>query len=97
MRLKLERVSAKYGAQMGRNNKLPENHNEIIKLRLEKMNMIDGDYDNGGVYWGGGTVFGKMYVAYNGENDVQVFVRGRNRQEAKEAVIIHLPNAKFYR
>jgi hypothetical protein len=86
----------KYGAQMGRRNRLPLNHNETIKLRLEKMNMIDGDYDNGGVYWGGGTDK-KMYAAYLWDRDIQVFVRGKNRHEAKAAVITYLPNAKFYR
>jgi len=96
MRFKLERVSAEYGAQMGRKNILPENRTKIVKLYLEKMDMVDEDYDNGGCYWGGGTE-DKMYVAYDFAENITLFIRGRNRREAKEEVINHLPNAKFFR
>jgi len=98
-KLKLENVSSRYGAPMGRPNVLPANINERVKLHLEKMDMVDGDYDKGGAYWGGGSVE-KMYVAWRGittDFAVRVYVRGITRDDAKSNVLSELPNAVFYR
>jgi hypothetical protein len=101
MKLQLEYITAKYGAQMGRMNRLPANTNANIKLHLERMSMVDGDYDSFGVYWG--KVEGKdMYVAWRDLNHtvnqaVRVYVKTATRQEAKEEILAILPNAKFYR
>ena len=101
MRLKLEYIPAKYGAQMGRPNHLPVNQNERIKLHLEKIPMVDGDYDSGSVYWG--KVDGlDMYVAWRDLNPtvnqaVRVYVKTASRRAAKAEVRELLPFAAFYR
>jgi hypothetical protein len=94
MNLKLSNVSCKYGAPMGRPNVLPEDRNAKVKLRLVRLRWVDGDYDQGGVYWGnpGGS---SIYWATDGATDV--FVRAKSRVEAKVQVLHHLPNARFYR
>ena len=96
--LKLPNVFSKYGAPMGRRNSLPDDTDLPIKLRMIRLKWVDGDYDEGGAYWG-----------YNGCNSVywangdgpdenhDVFVRAMNRRDAKAAVREILPNARFYR
>lgn len=62
-----------YGAQMGRKNVV----GEPGRLYLQRLNFIDGDYDAGGAYWGGGSI----YCAFN--DNTMFFVRAKNRKEAK--------------
>ena len=93
MELILERVNAKEGAPMGRQNKLPPDPSAPIKLRLHRLTMVDGDYDEGGAYWGGGG--DPIRVAY--DETVLIFVRAKTRYAAKAEVLKLLPNARFYR
>ena len=81
---------------MGRANILPENINAPIKLRLERLNMVDGDYDQGGAYWGHSYGGSEMFCAWN-DSGVRVFIRDWNREAAKQGVLKCLPKAKFYR
>ena len=93
---KLEKLDCSRGSPFGRPNILPthpNDPNDPIKLQLRKMKMVDGDYDSGSAYWGGGNPC--MYVAYN-EAGVQIFIRGHDREDAKENVRDILPQAKFY-
>ena len=83
-------VSSKYGAPMGRRSDCkPE---ELCgKVHLRYMPMVDGDYDQGGAYWGG--VRGSyMFCAWN-EQGTEVYFRAPNRAAAKAL----LPNCTFYR
>jgi hypothetical protein len=101
MKLKLEKMSCKYGAPMGRQNRLPCCTTHSIKLHIERMNLTNGNcYDNGFAYWGSGDR--PMYVAWrdrdhNSVQAVRVYVRGLNREDAKNEVRKVLPNAKFFR
>lgn len=93
MKLKLEKVDCRYGAPMGRPNILPAT-NAKIKLHLEKMPMVDGDYDSGYCYWG--KVKGlDMYVAW--VEQVRIYVKTASREDAKAKVRELLPAATFYR
>lgn len=94
------------GAQMGRPNRLPMDRAQPLKLRLVLLPFVDGCYDRWGAYWGSpanvwvytnrACVDG-AYLA-NGEGQlVEMFVRGNNRADAKQAVRNELPNASFYR
>ena len=96
--IKLPNASSPRGAAMGRPNILPTNRGVNIKLRMERLRWVDGDYDSGGAYWGGGRGF--IYCA-QGERDgedlaVEVFTRAGTRAEAKANVREILPNARFY-
>ena len=82
------------GAQMGRRNTLPANPAALLKLRLVRLRLVNGDYDAGGAYWGftAGTA---IYWAYGESADI--FVRAADRQDAKERVLQKIPAARFYR
>lgn len=92
MKHKLSNVSCRYGSPMGRRNTVPEG-TEPVKVHLEKMALVDGDYDQGGAYWGGGG--DPMWVAW--ANDFEVFVRASNRHAAKRSVAQEYKNVRFYR
>ena len=87
------------GAAMGRRDLIPPDPDTVRKLHLVKLRWVDGDYDEGGAYWGnsGGTA---IYWAF-GQSDTEkaeCFVRAIGRQAAKSTVRdLHFPNASFYR
>ena len=85
------------GSMMGRSNVLPKDKNESVKLRMQRLDWFDGDYDKGGAYWGRNGV-NHVYFATGQASDVtvEIFVRAQNRVGAKEFVLDILPNARFY-
>jgi len=104
MKPKLTCASSPRGADMGRPNRLPSDINAPIKLHLQQLQLIDGDYDTDGTPTGGGAYWGytrgnPMYCAFsnNLDNAWQVFVRGTSREQAKAKVRMVLPCATFYR
>jgi len=93
MKPKLTNVSGKYGAPMGRSNRLTK---LPVKLYLERLVFQDCCYDKGGAYWGGPDT---LYRAC-GEDDneqVECFVRALSRKEAKVEVLRFMPQATFFR
>lgn len=91
-------VSSTFGAPMGRHSILPDDRNAPVTLSLERMTLVDGDYDNGGAYWGSGVLF----VAH--AENVEIVVRIEDRDTglmsayqilAMDAVRKYLPNAEF--
>lgn len=90
----LSNASSSRGAQMGRPSNYPHNPNSPVRLSLERLRLVDGDYDTGGAYWGGGGE--PMYRAV-GEGGVELFVRAKSRQQAKAAINARIPGARFYR
>jgi hypothetical protein len=102
---------SKYGADMGRSNKLPTDCAAPVKLHLQQLKLVDGDYDQGGAYWGftrgtaiycaftepvqGFTRGTAIYRAFT--EAVQVFCRATDRQDAKAKVRDLLPNVSFFR
>lgn len=95
-RLKPTEVDCKYGAPMGRRNVLPEDTNEPVRLRMVRLRFIDYAYDEGGAYWGIGN---PIYFAKGEASDVivEIYVRAKDREDAKAQVTTLLPNATFYR
>jgi hypothetical protein len=79
-------VSCKYGAPMGRS----EIHNDFSgKARCFKVKLIDVCYDDGGAYWGSGTIYcatnaptNQPVFSNNGTGFV-MFTRQPNRKLAK--------------
>lgn len=92
--LTLPNVSSRYGAPMGRPDNLPDNPHAPVSLHLERLRMVDGDYDEGGAYWGGPGPAGAMYCAWN-EQGVRVYLRAINLELAKRMVARVLTNASF--
>lgn len=83
---------------MGRPNRLPDDTDETVKLQMVQLRWVDGDYDEGGAYWGGGSG-DHVYYAKGDASDVvvEVYVRAKSRKQAKAEVRELLPNARFYR
>lgn len=85
-------VSSKYGAPMGRRS---DTH-LFGKCHLQCVPMVDGDYDQGGAYWGGGRGVQPLWCAWNDDEEI-VYFRALNRQQAKDYLINEFIDVTFYR
>ena len=96
MKLTLSNGSSPRGAQMGRPN-IVLDKGAPYKLQMERLQWVDGDYDQWGAYWGNSGDY--IYCAHldNPNMPVQVFVRAHTRTEAKSKVRAILPHSRFYR
>jgi hypothetical protein len=99
MKLKLPNVSSPRGAPMGRQRVLPFQYMGTdplpIKMHLIRLKWVDGDYDQGGAYWGRGS--GNDYVYWaSGADDATLFVRATGRAMAKKSVRETFPRATFF-
>lgn len=86
----LSEVSSKFGAPHGRSNVLD---NPMSTVTLFRMRMVDGDYDTGGAYWGGGKDVDPMYAAIGAE--FEYFVRAKSLADAKDQIQTMYPNLKI--
>lgn len=94
------------GSLMGRRNELPDDTGAPIKLRIQKLKLVDGDcYDKGGAYWGSGNGQTFIYCAWKYtpsvvsimvNYDALLFTRASCRAQAKQQVRKLLPKATFY-
>jgi hypothetical protein len=86
------------GSAMGRRSVVPD-RTASPKLYLERLKWVDGDYDQGGAYWGRGG--GDIYRAEGEANGVDerydIYVRALNRDDAKAKVRVLVPTARFFR
>ena len=94
---KLPNVSSPRGAPMGRVNTITLPDAPII-FYMTRMPLVDGDYDQGGAYWGyvQGT---QMYWARGAGDwcDDEMFVRAKCRDDAKTQIKVEFPNARFFK
>lgn len=84
---RLEPVSCRYGAPMGRPPILDDRAALVTVFRVR---MYDGDYDRGGAYWGGGT---PLYCAIG--RDFRAFVRATGRDDAIRQLADDHPELRF--
>jgi hypothetical protein len=82
-------VPCKYGAPMGRRDYV---HNPEAEVELFRVRMVDGDYDDGGAYWGGGRDTPPLFCARDDQGEVQVFYRAKDREEAKQFLLEAYPD-----
>lgn len=74
-------VSSDRGAPMGRyHTRIPAG----TKCFLQRVHLVDGDYDRGGAYWGGYPAL-PLFCAWADLEDGQVvtYVRAHDREDAK--------------
>ncbi|WP_327211010.1 hypothetical protein [Rhizobium leguminosarum] len=99
----LSEVGSRYGAQMGRSDNVV-NKDHPIKFEVARLEWVDGDYDQGGAYWGrtfedNRTGRGSDYIfRFEGEADDEIewmFVRAKTVAAAKAQVVATYPNATF--
>lgn len=74
-------VSSSRGAPMGR----PSDDAEDLTghVYLERVPFVDGDYDEGGAYWGGGRGTPPLYCAWDDEGHA-VYFRAKDLPSAKK-------------
>lgn len=72
-------VSAKYGAPMGRQQIFD---NPDATVTVFKVRLVDGDYDDGGAYWGAGNKGESIYCARG--DGFMAFTRAKNAIEARD-------------
>lgn len=78
------KVNGKYGAPMGRPDSLPEE--PITEAHLHRMRLIDGDYDEGGAYWGCGM---PMFCCFG--DGFEFYFRARDQEAAEDYLIETYP------
>lgn len=92
--LTIDSVSARYGAPMGRSEWRSEPQE---RLRLFRVRIDQGGYDQGGAYWGLGE---PLWCCTDGL-DFRRFLRSPTRARAKAEFIDHLQQSgcqfSFYR
>lgn len=73
-------VNCQYGAPMGR---CTYGNPEVIegKVHVFKVRFVDGDYDDGGAYWGAGM---PLYCARDDGHHYRDFIRAYSRKEAMQ-------------
>lgn len=74
---------------MGRRN---QTQGEPELLLCRRVKFVDGDYDAGGAYWGGGAGVEPLWCGFSPDdtkNDepIMIFVRAANLVDAKLAVL----------
>lgn len=85
-------VDGKYGAPMGRREYNDGDYS--AKVRLFRVKLDSGGYDQGGAYWGTPS---NLYCATDGAG-FRVFVRAESREAAKAKVVAdNAPGLTFYR
>lgn len=93
---KLPNVSSHHGAPMGRRSEF-DSTDYPVKFRMQRLRWVDGDYDEGGAYWG--YVSGDhIYWAVGLDEDLkhEVFIRAKSRGGAKTLLREDFPNATFF-
>lgn len=88
-------VSSPRGAPMGRQAFGTPPQSKSVSLF--KVNMVDGDYDDGGAYWGGGSYSLPIWCArdFDHENSYRNFCRAQTRTQA--AQLLGLDNSQLLR
>jgi len=81
-------VDCSRGAPMGRSTYGTPEDCPDKSINLFKVNFIDGDYDDGGAYWGGGLGAGYLYCARYG-NIYRNFTRANSREHAARIMRIY--------
>lgn len=87
-------VDCKYGAPMGRRDSYPADRDTAINLEIERLLWVDGDYDQGNCYWGGGhNDHIWRFTGEDAESQVEVFIRAKTEAEAVAKLHEQLPAA----
>lgn len=81
-------VSSRYGAPMGRSPYGIPSDCPLRAIRLFKVNLDSGGYDDGGAYWGGDFGTDPLYCARYGDT-YRAFTRAYSREHA--AKILRIP------
>ena len=96
-KLKTDNACSPRGAAMGRKSwGLTEHRTKPMMMYVQRIKLIGGGYDLGGAYWGDGSIY-PLFCAWAEDIDARVFVRAKDREEAKLKIKDSFVNAKFFR
>lgn len=88
-RAEYEKLAGKFnlsrGAPLGQHNIIDVEALKAARLRCFKVPVVDGDYAPNGVYWGFGRDAERLW--FIGNELVNIFVRARDRAQAKERAV----------
>lgn len=92
----LQDVSSSRGAPMGRSSNINDTEYPV-EFEVERLQWVDGDYDQGGAYWGrsGETDYIYRACGESGDEVEEIFVRAPSLIEAKTEIEKTYPNATF--
>lgn len=95
MSKQFELVDCRRGAPMGRSTFGEAREVSNGRIELFRVRFVDGDYDDGGAYWGGYPSL-SLYCARTGDGSTyRNFARAKSRKEAAE--IMEIPFEKLKR
>jgi hypothetical protein len=83
----------KYGADMGRRSEKPTIFG-AGRVRLQKVELDRGGYDNGGAYWGSGV---QLWCAWTNDGEFTSYLRAPTRAGAVAEIRRTFPEVKFFR
>jgi hypothetical protein len=90
---KLSDASSKYGAPMGRSDTVhPGDADEAASIELQRVELDEGGYDDGGAYWGVGQPLYLALITVDGEQG-SLFFRANSPAAARTHVMRLYPNA----
>ena len=95
---KLEHVSCKYGAPMGRPGAHPGDDPQC-RIRVRRVHLDSGGYDEGGAYWGHGAPLwyaSGMDECDGARNYIEDFTRAYSKSAAIAQWREQWPNAKVW-
>lgn len=81
------KVDSKYGARMGRRSDISAALNGRC-VHVDRVKFVDGDYDKGGAYWGGGRDSDPVFCAYSDDEYERVVYYFRTSDLRKARRII---------
>ena len=80
---------------MGRSNSINDAEYQV-EFEIERLRWVDGDYDEGGAYWGrSGDDYIYRAEGHSADAVESIFVRARGLDEAKAEILKTYPNATF--
>lgn len=93
-------VNHKYGAPMGRFNKIIDQYKGLFtkpcgRVYLQRVQLDKDGYDKGGAYWG--HTLDHLYVSWSDNLCVVQYVYAQNRESAKEIIKEAWPNVAFFK
>lgn len=88
--------SSRYGSPMGRSDSVTDT-DYPVEFEVQRLRWVDGDYDEGGVYWGRGNDGDYIFRAEGESTECveSMFVRAKDLTEAKALIRETYPNATF--
>lgn len=91
------KACSQYGASMGRRNETDIDADLEVKLHLDRVPAVDGDYDPGGAYWGdlrGKPLYRAWFDGEPADGCVRLYIRASSRGRRERAGPVQARNGR---